>query len=135
LLRANPDRHAQAVEEFLRMHPTVNTVRIAKVDHLLEGQAIKAGDRMLCLAASANFDPDKYENPRQFQLDRQQNNHMTFIAGPHRCLGISLARFELRIALTEFLRRIPPFRLKPGAESVATPGLLGAPHVPLVWDI
>lgn len=134
MLRSNPDRHANAVEEFLRMNPTVNTVRIAKVDHVLEGQRIAAGDRLLCLAASANFDPDKYDDPRTFRLDRQQNHHMTFVAGPHRCLGINLARFELKIALTEFLHRIPPFRLKAGAESVAMPGLLGAPNVPLVWD-
>lgn len=132
-LRDNPGRMANAVEEFLRMHPTVNTIRIAKCDHLLEGQQIKAGDRLLCLAASGNFDPDKYDDPRTFRLDRAQNNHMTFVAGPHRCLGIHLARYELRIALGEFFNRIPPFRLKPGADCVAMPGLVGAPHVPLVW--
>ena len=116
------------------MNPTVNTVRAAKVDHELEGQQIKAGDRLLCLAASGNFDPDKYADPRNFHLDRNPNRHMTFVAGPHRCLGINLARFELRIAFAEFLRRIPPFRLKPGVECVATPGLRGAPHVPIEWD-
>lgn len=134
LLRSNPDKMAKAVEEFLRMNPTVNTVRIARVDHELEGHQIKAGDRLLCLVASGNFDPDKYEDPREFRLDRSRNHHFTFVAGPHRCLGINLARFELRIATSEFLRRIPEFRLKPGAECVATPGLLGAPNVPLVWD-
>ena len=135
LLRDNPERMANAVEEFLRMNPTVNTVRVAKVDHELEGQQIRAGDRLLCLVASGNFDPDKYENPREFRLDRSHNRHMTFVAGPHRCLGINLARFELRIALSEFLRRIPAFRMKPGAECVATPGLLGAPKVPIEWDL
>jgi cytochrome P450 len=135
LVRASPERMANAVEEFCRMNPTVNTVRIAKVDHELEGMQIRAGDRLLCLAAAGNFDPGKYDDPRRFRLDRPNNRHMTFVAGPHRCLGIHLARFELRIALSEFLRRIPPFRLKPGAECTATPGLLGAPHVPIVWDV
>jgi cytochrome P450 len=134
LVRDNPDRLANAIEEFCRMNPTVNTVRVAKVDHELAGEQIRAGDRLLCLAASANFDPLKYDDPRSFRLDRDHNRHMTFVAGPHRCLGIHLARFEMRVALSEFLRRIPLFRLKPGAECVATPGLLGAPHVPIVWD-
>jgi len=134
LVRGSPDLMSRAVEEFLRMNPTVNTVRIAREDHELEGQQIKAGDRLMCLVAAGNFDPDKYENPREFRLDRSQNHHFTFVAGPHRCLGINLARFELRIATSEFLRRIPEFRMKPGAPCMAMPGLLGAPNVPVEWD-
>lgn len=134
LLRDNPERMANAVEEFARMNPTVNTVRIAKVDHVLEGQRIKAGDRLMCLVAAGNYDPAKYDDPRSFRLDRAQNHHFTFVAGPHRCLGINLARFELRLALGEFLRRIPPFRLKEGSDRMAVPGLMGAPHVRVVWD-
>ena len=86
------------------------------------------------MVAAGNYDPAKYRDPRNVRLDRQQNRHLTFVAGPHRCLGINLARYELRLALAEFLRRIPPFRMKPGEECVAMPGLLGAPHVPVVWD-
>lgn len=134
LLRDNPDRMANAVEEFLRMNPTVNTARSAKVDHLLEGQRIKAGDRLFCMVASGNYDPDKFEDPRSFRLDRTNNRHLTFVAGAHRCLGLNLARVELRIAFAEFLRRIPTFGLRPETECMAVPGLLGAPHVPIVWD-
>lgn len=134
MLRASPGLMARAVEEFLRMNPTVNTVRIAREDHELEGCSIKAGDRLMCLVASGNFDPDKYESPREFRLDRRQNHHFTFVAGAHRCLGINLARFELRLATGEFLRRIPPFRMKPGVECIAVPGLMGAPNVPVVWN-
>jgi len=134
LLRGNPESMARAVEEFLRMNPTVNTVRIAREDHELEGCRIKAGDRLMCLVASGNFDPEKYEHPREFRLDRRQNHHFTFVAGAHRCLGINLARFELRLATSEFLRRIPPFRMKEGVECMAVPGLMGAPNVPVVWD-
>jgi cytochrome P450 len=133
-LRDNTDRMAVAIEEFLRMHPTVNTARTAKVDHVLEGQQIRAGERLLCLVASGNYDPDKFEDARSFRLDRSQNRHLTFVAGAHRCLGINLARFELQIAFSEFLRRIPTFTLRPGAECMAVPGLLGAPNVPLVWQ-
>ncbi len=132
-LREQPALIPRAIEEFLRMNPTVNTARSAKVDHELAGHKITAGDRLLCLAASANFDPEKYEDPRTFRTDRSHNHHLTFVAGAHRCLGMHLARCELRIALGEFLRRIPEFRLKPGAECMAMPGLLGAPKVPVVW--
>ncbi len=134
MLRDNPGKHANATEEFARMNPTVNTVRMAKEDHVLEGQQVKAGDLLMCLASAANFDPDKYEDPRQFRLDRKQNHHLTFVAGAHRCLGINLARFEMRLALGEFLRRIPAFRMQEGVACQATPGLMGAPNVPLVWD-
>ena len=134
-LRGDPGCHARAIEEFARMNPTVNTVRQAKEDHVLEGQEIKAGDLLMCLVSAGNFDPDKYDNPREFRLDREQNHHMTFVAGPHRCLGINLARFEMRIALGEFLRRIPAFRMQQGFVCEATPGLRGAPHVPLVWEV
>jgi cytochrome P450 len=133
LLRRNPGKMAVAIEEFLRMNPTVNTARTAKVDHVLEGQDIKRGDRLFCLVAAGNYDPDRYEDPRAFRIDRPQNRHLTFVAGAHRCLGINLARFELQIALSEFLRRIPTFRLKPEARCMAVPGLLGAPSVPIVW--
>jgi cytochrome P450 len=135
LLRDNPASHAPGIEEFCRMNPTVNTVRMAKVDHVLEGQQITAGDLLMCLVSAGNFDPDKYERPREFRLDRTQNHHMTFVAGPHRCLGINLARFEMRIALSEFLRRIPAFRMQEGFECTATPGLRGAPNVPVVWEV
>ena len=134
-LRDNPDLHAEAIEEFLRMNPTVNSARQAKVDHELHGVQIKAGDMVQCLVATANYDPSEFDDPRSFRLDRPSNRHLTLIAGPHRCLGSHLARRELRIALTEFLRRVPAFRLKPGADKTAVPGLVAIKHLPIVWDV
>src|SRR5262249_24071032 len=112
-LRENPDLLPDAIEEFLRMNPTVNSARVAKVDHELHGVHIKKGDWVNCFVAAGNYDPAEYEDPRAFNADRSANRHMTFVAGPHRCLGSNLARRELCISLGEFLRRIPPFRLKP----------------------
>lgn len=133
LMRDCGDKMPNVIEEFLRMNPTVNTARTAKVDHILEGQQIRAGERLLCLAATANFDPDKFADPRSFKIDRAQNRHLTFVAGAHRCLGINLARFEMQIAFKQFLSRIPSFRLRPGVKCEATPGLRGAANVPIVW--
>jgi cytochrome P450 len=134
-LRDNPELHTEAIEEFLRMYPTVNSARNAKVDHELHGVKIKKGDRVACLVAAGNYDPAEFADPVSFQAERSPNRHLTFVAGPHRCLGSHLARRELRIALGEFLRRIPPFRIKPGADRTAVPGLIAMKHLPLVWDV
>jgi cytochrome P450 len=134
-LREHPELLPDAIEEFLRMHPTVNSGRVVKVDHELHGVKIKAGDRMMCLIAAGNYDPAEFEDPRAFQAERQPNRHLTFIAGPHRCLGSNLARRELCIALGEFLRRVPLFRMKPGADRTVVPGLIAMPHLQLVWDV
>jgi cytochrome P450 len=133
-LRDKPELLAEAIEEFLRMNPTVNSARIAKVDHELHGVQIRKGDRVACLAAAGNYDPAEFDDPRDFQADRSPNRHLTFVAGPHRCLGSHLARRELRIALGEFLRRVPSFGMKPGADLTVVPGLIAMPHLPLVWD-
>jgi cytochrome P450 len=134
-LRDNPDRIPDAVEEFLRMQPLVNSTRLVKQDHEIRGVGIKRGDHIMCFNAAGNFDPEEFEKPREFRLDRQFNRHFTLAGGPHRCLGSHLARRELRIALAEFLRRVPPFRIKPGADMTAFPGLIAAPRLPIVWDV
>jgi cytochrome P450 len=133
-LREHPETHAEAVEEFLRMNPTVNSARQAKEDHELNGVKIRKGEMVQCLVATANYDPAEFEDARTFRVDRPSNRHLTFIAGPHRCLGSNLARRELRIALSEILRRVPPFRIKPGADQTVQPGLVAMKHLPLVWD-
>jgi len=132
-LRQDPALLPEAVEEFLRMNPTVNTARVAKVDHELHGVKIKKGDRVMCLIAAGNYDPAEFRDPLHFHADRAENRHLTFIAGPHRCLGSHLARRELKIALGEFLRRIPSFRMKPGADRTVVPGLIAMQRLPLVW--
>ncbi|CAN7650614.1 cytochrome P450 [Phenylobacterium sp. LjRoot219] len=133
-LRENPDLIADAVEEFLRLHPLVNSVRLVKQDHEIHGVQIKRGDHIMCYNATGNFDPSEFENPREFDLDRANNRHFTLAGGPHRCLGSHLARRELRLALSEFLRRIPAFRIKPGADLTTHPGLMAVARLPVVWD-
>jgi cytochrome P450 len=132
-LRENPDRIPDAIEEFLRMQPLVNSTRLVKQDHEIRGVGIKRGDHIMCFNAAGNFDPEEFEDPREFRLDRQFNRHFTLAGGPHRCLGSHLARRELRIALAEFLRRVPAFQVKPGADMTAFPGLIAAPRLPIVW--
>ncbi len=133
-LRDNPDLVDKAAEEFLRVEPLVNSARLVKQDHEVCGQMIKAGDYIVCANNVGNFDPDAFDDPREFRLDRRVNRHFSFAGGPHLCLGVHLARRELRIALAEILRRLPPFTIKPGSDIQAVPGLIAAPHVHIVWD-
>ena len=65
--------------------------------------------------------------------DRSPNAHICFASGWHRCLGSHLARLELRVALAEWHRRIPDYRLADGAEVVLSPAIRQATSLPLVW--
>ncbi|MBV9995855.1 MAG: cytochrome P450 [Caulobacteraceae bacterium] len=133
-LRTSPELIPDAIEEFLRVQPLVNSTRLVKKDHEVHGVKVKRGDHIMCYNATGNFDPSEFESPREFRLDRSSNRHFTLAGGPHRCLGSHLARRELRLALGEFLRRIPSFQMKPGADLTAHPGLMAVPRLPLVWD-
>ena len=57
--------------------------------------------------ASANYDPARFDNPAEFKLDRTNNYHLTFGAGPHVCLGLKLARAETQIVLERLFSRWP----------------------------
>ena len=59
------------------------------------------------MLASANFDPDRFENPSEFQIDRPKNYHMTFGFGPHVCLGMKLAKLETQVMLERLFTRFP----------------------------
>lgn len=133
-LAANPELIPTAVEEFLRMHPVVNSGRKAKRDFEWYGQTIRAGEQVQVLNASGNFDPTQFPDPLRFDAARHPNRHFTFVGGVHICLGASLARRELRILLEEWFRRMPEFRIKPGTDTTAFPGLLSIRHLHLEWD-
>lgn len=133
-IRDNPDLINTAVEEFLRTQPILSSGRRATRDFEWHGVQVKAGDSFSCLNPAGNFDPTQFANPRVFDAARKPNRHFTFIAGVHLCLGAPLARRELRILLEEWFKRIPEFRVKPGADTSVFPGLLSIRNLPLVWD-
>jgi cytochrome P450 len=133
-LAADPSLVPTAVEEFLRMHPVVNSGRRAKHDFEWHGVTIKKGEQVQCLNAAGNFDPTRFAQPRRFDPARSPNRHLSFIAGVHICLGSSLARRELRILLEEWFKRMPEFRAKPGSDTSVYPGLLAIRHLHIVWN-
>ncbi|MDV7087390.1 cytochrome P450 [Rhodococcus opacus] len=100
-----------AVEEILRIEAAVIMGRRATRDVELGGVQIKEGDQVIVTLCSANRDADEFDNPDMLDLERTPNRHLSFGAGPHRCLGSHLARLELSIALEELHRRIPDYEL------------------------
>ena len=133
-VRAQPEIRANLIEEILRARTGIASGRCATQDMVFHGVQIKAGDRFALSTVLANLDEEDFTNPLTINLDRQINRHMAFAVGPHRCLGSHLARRELRIALDEWLERIPQFRIKDGECPKCFPGpVLSVTHLPLVW--
>jgi cytochrome P450 len=134
-LRAHPERIPNAAEEMLRAFSTVHMVRVANKDVELHGVTIKAGDRVSCATMVANRDPNEFANPDCIDFKREVNRHVAFAYGPHRCVGSHLARREVIIGLEEWLRRMPPFRIKEGTAPVAHGGtVFGIEKLVLDWS-
>ncbi|GGL11474.1 cytochrome P450 [Nocardia jinanensis] len=99
-----------ATEEFLRwVSPAVGLAKSATQDFELEGQSIKAGDKMWFMYRAANWDPAEFDDPAEPDLERSPNRHYAFGAGIHRCLGSNLARAIFQTVVPRFLERIPDY--------------------------
>jgi cytochrome P450 len=129
-----PDLLNVAVEELLRAYSPVTMARVATEDVEVQGCPIKAGEKVLLNFPAANRDPEMFERPDEVILDREVNRHVAFGAGIHRCAGANLARMELRVAIEEWLRRIPKFELEPGTEVTWAGGQVRGPRIcPVVF--
>jgi cytochrome P450 len=134
LMRTNPDAIEGVVEECLRMYAIVTTARVVTRDVEFGGCPMKAGDRIVTPTASANRDAAEFDRAGEFDPTRSPNRHLAFGAGPHRCVGSHLARLELRIAVEEWHRRIPEYRIPDGATiEQHVGGVAGVDTLPLVW--
>lgn len=113
LLRENPELMESAVEEALRYNSSIHTTtpEYPTEDVTIGGVTIPKGATVMPILASANHDPDVFENPEKFDMTREKNRHLGFGMGIHYCLGASLARMETKIALTALLERNPNLRL------------------------
>ena len=135
LLRNDPARVLVAAEEMLRAFPTITPIRRATRDVQLRGILIREGDLVACPSMTANRDPAEFDDPDTIQLDREDNRHVAFAYGPHRCLGSHLARREIVIALEEFLARMPEFRIKAGSTPMTHGGFVfGVEDLRLDWS-
>jgi len=109
-LRDDPSLIPMACEEFLRcLSPVQAMARTCRKDTVVRGQEIKAGERVVLAFGSGNRDEDIFPNPDKVDILREENRHLGFGAGIHRCLGSNLGRRELVVGIEEFLKVVPPF--------------------------
>ncbi|MCX6522698.1 MAG: cytochrome P450 [Actinobacteria bacterium] len=127
-LVAEPELMPTAIEELLRAYSPVTMARRLSHDIDFKGCPMKAGDRILMNFPAANRDPAAFPDADKVVLDRQVNRHVAFGAGIHRCAGSNLARMELRVAIEEWLRRIPEFDLDPSGEVTWAGGQVRGPR-------
>jgi cholest-4-en-3-one 26-monooxygenase len=112
LLLDDPALIPDAVEELLRMYPAfAHFRRTATRDVELHGQTIRGGDKVLLWYVSGNRDEAVYEDPQRLDVTRRPDHQAFGAGGRHFCLGAALARLELRLLLTETLRRFPEIEL------------------------
>jgi cytochrome P450 len=134
-LRKNPERIGDAIDEMMRAYAAVTTIRLCTQDTEIGGVQIKQGDMVLMPTHLAANDPDAFPNPEVVDFGRKPR-HVSFGYGPHLCIGMHLARREMRIAMEEALAILPPFAIKPGAKIDSfCSGIIGPLTLPLVWGV
>lgn len=123
-VRADRSLVPQAIEEGLRWEPPLLTIiRTATRDTTVEGVDIPTGAVVIVNLGSANHDERYWEQPDEFDIRRDQRQHLAFAFGPHMCLGMHLARMETRVLLDRVFDRLPSLRLDPSAEPPRISGM------------
>jgi cytochrome P450 len=121
-----------AVEEILRWSsPVTHFARVAMRDSELGGKTIRKGERVALWFPSANRDDAVFENPYEFDIRRNPNEHLAFSRGEHFCGGAHLARLELRLMLKQLLQRTKQIELTGKVERLRSNFLAGIKHMPV----
>jgi cytochrome P450 len=133
-MKADPDNINAQVEELLRLWSVTFSGRVLIQDTELRGVQLKKDDRITCILPSCNFDPEVFPNPTECNFHRPRKTVLAFTVGAHSCMGAHLARLEIKIALQEWLKRIPTFSVAPDFKAEYRPGgVVGPEEVPLTW--
>jgi len=131
---SDPGNITNQVEELLRVWSVTFSGRVLIQDYELRGVKMRKGDRVTAVLPACNYDPEIFPNPTTVDFHRPRKPILAFAGGVHSCMGAHLARLEIKVALQEWLRRIPEFALKPGTQIEYRPGgVVGPEHLPLVW--
>lgn len=133
-LRANPGEIPKAVEEFERAFPVARPTRVVAKDCDFHGVSLRKGDTVVLPTYIAGRDPEICRNPHRIDIDRKAP-YISFGKGPHFCLGVHLAKREIRIVLETILSRFNNIRIPAGAGyEYHVGGVFGVDRLPLVWD-
>lgn len=130
-LLADPALIKSCIEEVLRLESSNqlgNRQTTAPVT--LHGTALPAGAQLALCIGAANRDPAQFPDPDQFDIARTPNRHLAFAAGPHQCVGMSLARLEGTVAIAAFVARFPEYRLTEPPERGGRARFRGFARVP-----
>lgn len=111
LLKTDPSLIPNAIEELMRYAGITSAFRVATTDTEVNGVSIRKGERVELMLAAAGRDDSIFDNPESVDFHRQDVKHFNFGAGPHRCLGLHLARVELEVALEVFVEAVSTFSL------------------------
>ena len=117
-----------AVEEFLRAYAPVTMAREVIKETTINGCPMQPGKMVLLSFPAANRDPAVFPDADRVVIDRKENRHAAFGLGIHRCIGSNLARMEIKVALEEWLKRIPDFHLDPAATVTWSEGTVRGPR-------
>lgn len=109
---ADPSLLPGAIEEMLRWtSPVKNMCRTLTADTEFHGTSLTAGEKIMLMFESANFDEAQFDEPAKFDIRRNPNSHLAFGFGTHFCMGNQLARLELSMMTSRVLQRLPDLRL------------------------
>jgi cytochrome P450 len=117
-----------AVEEFLRAYSPVTMAREVMKDTTVSGCPVRKNNMVLLSFPAANRDPAMFPDADKVVIDRKENRHAAFGLGIHRCIGSNLARMEMIVAIEEWLKRIPDFRLDPAGKVTWSEGTVRGPR-------
>lgn len=132
----DPDLVEAALEEMTRRHHIGNFTRVVIRDMDYKGVHLKAGDIVMTPTTLAGLDERRYPDPMTVDFNRDDKKNLAFGRGPHQCIGILLARCELRVFLTEWMKRIPHFEIKAGEQPVSKPAAVNhILYLPLTWKV
>ncbi len=113
-LQAAPDQLPRALRELLRYHsPVQYTGRRLLADIEWHGHQLRRGQLVILQIAAANRDPQRFSNPDQLDIRRDEGNHLAFGHGPHVCIGATLTYMEAELAMRALLRVLPDLQLQP----------------------
>ncbi|MGI8336935.1 cytochrome P450 [Actinomadura scrupuli] len=128
----------QAIEEAVRWEPPLLIItRVATRDTELGGVTIPKGSAVMPMLGAANRQEDRYENPDSFDIHRPARGHMGWGHGVHVCLGMHLARLEMRVAMNLLLDRLPNLRLDPDGDDPHIRGQVfrSPTSLPVLFDV
>jgi cytochrome P450 len=129
-LAERPEVVGPAIEEMVRLiSPVMHMRRTAVTEVELHDRTVRAGEKVVLWFAAANRDPREFENPHEFRPERTPNEHVGFGYGIHSCMGVHLARLEMRVLLERLVARRQTVRILGEPDRLASNWFRGIKHL------